>query len=73
MIQVMVCKMSPTVKATSWSLVAFERSTKVGVGPTGKGCKSSVQTQVPHGHTEGPVGNIERFKGVRTRLHQPYC
>jgi hypothetical protein len=57
-------------KTTSASFVAFERSIKAGLDSPGNRSKLLVWVRMPNGRTNEVTGNAERFKGIRTPLHQ---
>ena len=58
-------------KATSWSFVAFERSTAADL--TGNKSKLPIQRQMSNGRTGGVTSDVERFEGMITPLHQRRC
>ena len=60
----------PGLKATSLSLLAFERLTEADTDLTRNRSELLVWTHTPNGRARQLVGNIEGFEGTRTLLHQ---
>jgi len=67
-IQSTLCEL--TLKATSLSLVAFERSIKVGSNTVGNWGELPMRTRKLSGRAKEVTGNIKRLKGMGALLHQ---